>query len=83
MIKLTAKPNTWFKENTEVLWEDEHFVSRRPTVSEWYKIKQSDWGAVFRGIRISESINELVDIGTEYIDSELCSWDEFDVEEVI
>ena len=78
MRKLIAKPDTWFKGGTEVLWEDTNYICRVPTKNEWVDIQLEEF-AVFRGIRISESIYELQPVGTEYTDGELCLCDEFEL----
>ena len=69
-VKLTAKPNTWFKAGTEVFHYDQY--SKRITLEEY-----NDWvksGVILvRGIRVCET-------GEETEDGELCSLDEFDVE---
>jgi hypothetical protein len=64
-VKLTAKPNTWFKENTEVYY----CSKQRFTLEEWeYQIKNYI-GVLVSGIREDYSCDE-----------ELCDFDEFDVE---
>ena len=69
-VKLTAKPDTWFKAGTEVFDYDEY--GKRITFEsyhEWLKSKS----ILVRGIHIYEN-------GVEVEDGELCSIDEFDVE---
>jgi len=59
------KPNTWFKENTLVLLLDNY----RPDMD----------SGLFLGTRVVE--NEQAEnrpIGTEHLDEEVCSFDEFD-----
>ena len=84
-IKLIAKPDTWFKAGTEVLWETLEkdlagwWVSRRPTLAEWENLKTQPYAAaVFRGTRIAEGSGELHNVGTEYEDGEWCPIDEFE-----
>lgn len=84
-VKLTARPNTWFKEGTEVYNYDEY--GKRLTLEEFEKWKNEDnsWGILVRGIRICEEGNGEVEnlgykVGEERIDGELCQFDEFDVE---
>jgi hypothetical protein len=74
-VKLVAKPNTWFKEGTDVWDEDTGFRFTKEKLNEWAK---SDI-IVARGSRICESETELQEIGVEYTDSELCEIDEFTV----
>ena len=85
MIKLIAKPDTWFKASTEVMIEDNHYgVRRLYSMDEYHRLRlHGDWGYVFRGTRVVE--NPLAEggphlkIGEEREDGEICSWDEFDV----
>jgi len=84
-VKLTAKPNTWFKEGTEVMWEDDEYINRRPTFKEWCGITASEFPyALFRGLRIVEnpmSEGKCFEVGEEHDgDGEMCSCDEFDIE---
>lgn len=83
-VKLTAKPDTWFKEGTEVLYEDDHYINRRLTVEEWdIMIKDTYQSGLFRGLRIIEDpVSEGGGVvgGEHDGDGELCSYDEFDVE---
>jgi hypothetical protein len=65
-IKLTAKPNTWFKEGTEVYHED----NRRFTFDEWEYHKENYIGVILYGVR--EEDNNW--------DEEFCDFDEFIVE---
>ena len=77
LVKLIAKPNTWFKEGTEVYNYDEYGV--RFTLDE-YK-KQEESGTILaRGLRVCEDASELRPLGEEYIDGEYCDIDEFEVE---
>ena len=69
-VKLTAKPDTWFKAGTEVFDYDEY--GKRITLEsyhEWLKSKS----ILVRGIHIYEN-------GVEAEDGELCRIDEFDIE---
>ena len=63
--KYIAKPNTWFKEGTEVQLVDDC----------------GEMGGVFCGIRIAQNETEYSDgrraKDDEYEDEELCPWDEF------
>jgi hypothetical protein len=73
-VKLIAKPDTWFKAGTEVLWEDNKWVDRRPTEQEWEEIVQQGF-SVFRGIRVAEdnpNENARYTPGEEYEDGEVC-----------
>jgi hypothetical protein len=70
-VKMVVKdePDSWFKPGTEV-WDEN--TGARFTEEEY-----NDWigsgNIVVRGIRVSEAD------GTEYKDSELCGFDEFDI----
>lgn len=75
-IKLIAKPDTWFKENTEVLG----YNGERITKEYWSECQKSGIIAC-RGIRVCESEYELHTIGEEYEDSETCLIEEFDIYE--
>lgn len=80
-VKLIAKPDTWFKAGTEVFHYDfDYDEKHRISLLEW-KIWEQSLGVLVRGIRISETNCEMNrEIGTEYIDGEWCSCDEFEVE---
>ena len=79
-VKLIAKPDTWYKEGTEVFHYDfDYDEKHRISLDEWEEWKKS-FGVLARGIRISGGDYEMGPIGIEYIDGELCSIDEFDVE---
>ena len=84
-VKLIAKPDTWFKEGTEVLYEDKDYKNRRLTLKEWETIKGETYNyGVFRGLRIVQnpaSEGRCFQVGEEHDgDGECCSFDEFDVE---
>ncbi len=83
-VKFIAKPNTWFKENTECLWEDSNFVARHPSLKEYEDVIKKDGAAVFAGIRVCEdnpNENSMgCTAGDEREDGEWCGLDEFDVE---
>ena len=64
---LIAKPGTWFKAGTHVELIDDY----RP---------HFDCG-LFRGVRVCEDLKaegEHHAVGDEYVDEEVCYWDEFD-----
>ncbi len=85
-VKLTARPDTWFKAGTEVYHYDE---DRRLTFTEWVEAKTA-WGhepfvVCVRGTRVVEAGYEeklFGPPGTERSDGECCGSDEFDVESV-
>ena len=83
VIRLIAKPDTWFKEGTEVYDYDEYGV--RFTLDEYEEWKKSG-NILARGIRVCKNPlsegteNNLKVSGEEYIDGELCDIDEFEVE---
>lgn len=82
-IKLTARPNTWFKEGTEAydydcVAENKFRISEEVFNNDW-----KPWGYILcRGTRISQDSSELINCGEEYFDGESCSLEEFDVEVV-
>jgi len=81
-VKLTAKPDTWYKPLTEVLWENSEYVVRRPTLDEWDHIKK-EGGLWCVGTRVVENPNSEgfhYSIGEEREDGEWCHPDEFEVE---
>ena len=67
MTAYIAKPNTWFKEGTEV----QLLADFRPKMN----------GGIFLGKRVSEGDSEKHPNGEEYIDEEDCNFDEFEVME--
>lgn len=81
-VKLISK-GEWFKEGTEVMWEDEDTICRRPTLEEWDDILMDGYD-LFRGLRIVEnpaSEGKCFEVGEEHDgDGEMCSCDEFEVE---
>lgn len=80
-VKLIARPNTWFKEGTEVFHYDSDLSEkRRLTLDEWEEWKK--YGMVLvRGIRISDTLAELDMFGDgEREDGESCICEEFNVE---
>lgn len=80
-VKLTAKPNTWFKEGTEVFNYDQY--GKRLTLEE-YNNWVLDRLILVSGIRVCEDGYEVNDmgckIGEERIDGESCNLNEFIVE---
>lgn len=83
LVKLTAKPDTWFKEGTEVLYEDSNWVGRRMTLDEYENVLTSQWPhAVFVGTRVIENPASEGggQIREERQDGELCQLEEFNVE---
>jgi hypothetical protein len=85
VVKLVAKPNTWFKEGTEVFHYDFDYSERiRLTLADW-QIALSEGGINVRGIRVCEEGYEQESClnckpGEERIDGEWCMCDEFFVE---
>jgi hypothetical protein len=86
-VKLTAKPETWFKEGTEVYdYDSDYFEKKRITLDFWNKsLGEHGGGGIYvRGIRVCED-NPNEDgmgckPGEERIDGEWCQCDEFNVE---
>lgn len=84
-VKLIAKPDTWFKEGTEVYSYDCHPPNQlwRVSLDEWESCVNFEGikGVLACGIRISQFNNEINLFGEgERWDGEYCSIDEFDVE---
>ena len=83
VIRLIAKPDTWFKEGIEVYDYDEYGV--RFTLDEYEEWKKSG-NILARGIRVCKNpLSEGTEhtpkvLGEEYIDGELCDIDEFEVD---
>lgn len=81
-IKLTARPNTWFKEGTEVFDYDADFNNQQRITADAWSQALIDKGICVRGIRITE--NSAAEggqtEGIERVDGEWCSIDEFDAE---
>lgn len=79
-VKLTARPDTWFKAGAEVWHYD---APRRLTLAEW-----NGWAwtkaVLVRGIRVCEDNDNENGMGCkpgeERVDGEYCSIDEFDLE---
>lgn len=83
-VRLIAKPNTWFKEGTEVYdYMSDYSEKKQITLEEWTQAV-SEGGICVRGIRVCENNpNENgmgCKAGEERIDGEWCSCDEFDME---
>jgi hypothetical protein len=86
-VKLTARPDTWFKAGTEVFDYDADYSEKKMvTLDYWNACKNEGGGICVRGIRICEEGYEQqpeclnCKVGEERIDGEYCSCDEFDVE---
>ena len=82
-VKLTARPDTWFKAGTEVYDYDCHPPEdvRRITLDSWNEWTKS--GIVLaRGIRVTEDPDSEGGgvVGEERWDGESCTIDEFDME---
>ena len=84
-VKLIAKPNTWFKEGTEVYDYDFPYSDRKLiTLEYWETCKIWGGGINVRGIRVCELGYEQGGClnckpGEEREDGEYCSCDEFEV----
>jgi len=68
-VKLVAKEGTWFKAGTEV-WD---FDTKSRFTEDEYRTWTKGSSIPVAGVRVSESD------GAEYIDREICEFDEFDV----
>lgn len=84
-VKLTAKPDTWFKEGTEV-----YDYNCKPP-EQLFRVTLEEWESCVnftgikaicvRGLRITQLKNEIeIFVEGERWDGELCACDEFDVE---
>lgn len=87
-VKLTARPDTWFKAGTEVYTYDSTQDNPvRMTLEEWESwMKPQPFVVLVSGLRVCEN-NECergmgCKPGDERWDGEACGWDEFDVEMV-
>ena len=83
-VKLTAKPDTWFKEGTEVYnYYSTSDCRCRVTLDEWEEVMnfQKMQAICVAGIHIPDAEYEIEKFGTgERWDGEFCSCDEFEVE---
>lgn len=79
-VKLVAKPDTWFKEGTEVYDYDEDYDKKIRISLEAYQEWQKSGMILARGLRVCESDSECEQLGIEYEDGELCDIEEFEVE---
>lgn len=86
-VKLIAKPNTWYKEGTEVFYEVSPFQTpnvpvKRLTKEEFEK-RSNEWDAgVMVGLHTPDADYEIELFGTDdRIDGELCQLNEFEVVE--
>ena len=86
-VKLIAKPDTWFKEGTEVFDYDVEYSKKKRVTLEYWNACLGSYGAghiCVRGIRVCEdNPNENgmgCKPGEEREDGEWCSCDEFNVE---
>lgn len=81
--KIVAKPNSWFKEGTEVYDYDANYENKKRVTWDYWEQCKSEGGICVRGIRVCEdSPNENgmgCKSGEERIDGEYCHWDEFNV----
>lgn len=88
-VKLTAKPDTWFKEGTEVYDYDCRPPDnlQRMTLEHWERWISPDYSltsCLVRGRRVADHEypyeRDNFKEGEEYWDGDLCSCDEFNVE---
>lgn len=84
-VKLTAKPNTWFKNGTEVYdYDSDENNKTRITLDDWNNLVSEVGGIVVFGLRVCEDTPNENGIGykadDERWDRELCSCDEFNSE---
>jgi hypothetical protein len=85
VVRLIAKPDTWFKEGTEVFdYDSDYSEQKRISLKNWEQ-SVSEGGICVRGIRVCEEGYEQEPClnckpGEERIDGEWCMCDEFFVE---
>ncbi len=92
-VKLTARPDTWFKAGTEVYHYDAHYSEKRRFTLEEFIRNKEEWrgwtpGSIgVRGIRVCDDHEQInggclahYKPGDERIDGEWCCLDEFDLE---
>jgi hypothetical protein len=83
-VKLIARPDTWFKEGTEVYDYDADYSDRKRVTLDYWNQCVTEGGICVRGIRVCEdNPNENgmgCHSGEEREDGEYCSCDEFNVE---
>lgn len=84
-VKLIARPDSWFKEGTEVYSYESDPPSnpRRVSEEEWIEAVKLGWNSIcVRGIRVIQCEYEIYAglgrVGDERWDGELCSCDEFE-----
>lgn len=80
-VKLTARPDSWFLEGTEVYdYNCEHDNKYRISLKEYLEATKD--GMIFvRGFRVCESPTSEGKLQNElYFDGESCAIDEFDME---
>jgi hypothetical protein len=85
-VKLIAKPDTWYKEGTEVFYDDSSIKEpnvpiKRITKEEFENKLKEEWNyGCMVGLRIPTYESEIKIFGTnDRIDGESCSLDEFEV----
>lgn len=83
-VKLTAKPNTWFKVGTEVYDYDAKYEDKKRVTLDYWNQAVSEGGICVRGIRVCEDNPNENGMGCkaddERVDGEWCSCNEFEVE---
>lgn len=88
VVKLTAKPGTWFKAGTEVYDYDADYSEKKRVTLEFWEKSLGEYGGggiCVRGIRVCEEGYENTGClncqpGEERIDGEWCQCDEFEME---
>lgn len=91
-VKFIAKPNTWYKEGSEVLIQafskiENKVYGYRMTLDDYNeKLSNNDTSEVFWGIRACEDNpnenNMGYKAGDERMDGEWCYFDEFEILEI-
>jgi hypothetical protein len=84
-VKLIAKPKTWYKEGTEVFYDDssikEPNVPIKRVSKEEFEKRAKEWhSGCMVGLHTPTHYREVAVVGTEdRIDGELCFLEEFEV----
>lgn len=86
VVKLTAKPDTWFKAGTEVYdYDADYSEKKRVTLEYWNQCVAEGGGICVRGIRVCEEGYENTGClncqpDEERVDGDYCTLDEFEME---
>ena len=82
-VKLTVKPDTWFKAGTQVYDYDYPYKAEQLITLDYWEQCVKDGGVCVVGIRVIQEEHEIrrgYKVGQEIEDGEYCDIDEFEVE---